>query len=88
MTLLEPSCCRFVEVSVPLFSSISFLKSGTKRCGEADQVTGAEPNVPTFVTVLEHYSEKFQRPQLEQQISFHMKTGLHYPEQINHSQCD
>lgn len=65
-----------------------FLKSGAGHCGEDDQVTGSEPNVPTLGTVLEHYSEVCQRPQLEQQIASHTKTGLHYPEQINCSQCD
>lgn len=67
--------------------NITFLKSGTKWCGE-DRVINMEPNVPTLDTVLGHYSELCQRPWLEQPIASHKNTGLHYPEQINCSQCD
>lgn len=88
ITLLEPSCFRLVYISVPLFSSVNFPKSNTKRCGEDDQVTGLDPNVPSLGILLEHCSKMCQRPQLEQQITSHMKMGLHYPEQINCSQCD
>lgn len=33
-----------------------------------NQMTGAEPNVPTSGTALERYSKVCQRPHLEQQI--------------------
>lgn len=51
-------------------------------------LTGSETNVPSSQIVLEHFCKVCQMPQLEQQISSQIKTGLHYPEQINGSQCD